>query len=83
MRDGAPSQNESVAVRPAWQQSIAVDTSRPIDPVSSSLDEYFEDAEGKLDCAGPDDETHAFVNDLQCPDDRLDWSWHGEPVLQT
>jgi dihydrofolate reductase len=29
-----------------------------------SLDGYFEDAEGKFDWAEPDEEVHAFVNDL-------------------
>ncbi len=33
----------------------------------SSLDGYFEDAEGKFDWAAPDDEVHAFVNDLERP----------------
>ena len=32
--------------------------------VISSLDGYFEDAEGKFDWAEPDDDVHAFVNDL-------------------
>ncbi len=35
--------------------------------VISSLDGYFEDAEGKIDWAAPDDEVHAFVNDLERP----------------
>src|SRR5437660_4679393 len=35
--------------------------------VISSLDGYFEDAEGKFDWAAPDDEVHAFVNDLERP----------------
>jgi dihydrofolate reductase len=33
----------------------------------SSLDGYFEDAEGKFDWAAPDEEVHAFVNDLERP----------------
>ena len=33
----------------------------------SSLDGYFEDAEGRFDWAMPDDEMHAFVNDLERP----------------
>jgi dihydrofolate reductase len=33
----------------------------------SSLDGYIEDAEGKFDWARPDDEVHAFVNDLLRP----------------
>jgi len=32
-----------------------------------SLDGYFEDAEGKFDWAEPDEEVHAFVNDLERP----------------
>jgi dihydrofolate reductase len=35
--------------------------------VISSLDGYFEDAEGKFDWAAPDEEVHAFVNDLERP----------------
>jgi len=33
----------------------------------SSLDGYFEDEEGRFDWAAPDDEVHAFVNDLERP----------------
>ena len=33
----------------------------------TSLDGYFEDAEGTFDWAAPDDEVHAFVNDLERP----------------
>jgi dihydrofolate reductase len=33
----------------------------------SSLDGYIEDAEGRFDWAAPDDEVHAFVNDLERP----------------
>ena len=35
--------------------------------VISSLDGYFEDEEGSFDWAAPDDEVHAFVNDLERP----------------
>jgi dihydrofolate reductase len=35
--------------------------------VIGSLDGYFEDAEGKFDWAAPDEEVHAFVNDLERP----------------
>src|SRR5215216_2588009 len=31
----------------------------------TSLDGYVEDQEGKFDWAAPDDEVHAFVNDLE------------------
>ena len=33
----------------------------------SSLDGYIEDADGKFDWAEPDDEVHAFANDLERP----------------
>jgi dihydrofolate reductase len=33
----------------------------------ASLDGYVEDAGGKFDWAAPDDEVHAFVNDLERP----------------
>jgi dihydrofolate reductase len=33
----------------------------------ASLDGFSEDAEGKFDWAAPDDEVHAFVNELQRP----------------
>jgi dihydrofolate reductase len=33
----------------------------------TSLDGYVEDEEGKFDWAAPDDEVHAFVNDLERP----------------
>ncbi len=33
----------------------------------TSLDGYIEDAEGKFDWAAPDEEVHAFVNDLVRP----------------
>jgi dihydrofolate reductase len=33
----------------------------------ASLDGYVEDADGKFDWARPDDELHAFVNDLERP----------------
>ena len=33
----------------------------------ASLDGYFEDEEGRSDWAMPDEEVHAFVNDLERP----------------
>src|SRR5215216_1155090 len=33
----------------------------------ASLDGYVEDEQGKFDWAAPDDEVHAFVNDLERP----------------
>jgi dihydrofolate reductase len=35
--------------------------------VIASVDGYIEDAEGKFDWAEPDEEVHAFVNDLERP----------------
>ena len=35
--------------------------------VLGSLDGYFEDADGRSDWAAPDEEVHAFVNDLSRP----------------
>ena len=35
--------------------------------VLGSLDGYFEDADGRFDWAAPDEEVHAFVNDLERP----------------
>jgi dihydrofolate reductase len=35
--------------------------------VISSLDGYIEDAEGKFEWAAPDEQVHAFVNDLERP----------------
>src|SRR4051794_3137326 len=33
----------------------------------TSLDGYIEDTDGKFEWAAPDDEVHAFVNDLERP----------------
>ena len=35
--------------------------------VLSSLDGYFEDEEGRFDWAAPDEQLHAFLNDLERP----------------
>jgi dihydrofolate reductase len=35
--------------------------------VLGSLDGYFEDPDGRFDWAAPDEEVHAFVNDLERP----------------
>jgi dihydrofolate reductase len=32
-----------------------------------SLDGYIEDADGKFDWAGPDEEVHTFINELERP----------------
>jgi dihydrofolate reductase len=44
-----------------------VDVAKLIYAAISSLDGYFEDEEGTFDWAEPDDEVHAFVNDLERP----------------
>ena len=33
----------------------------------ASLDGYIEDEHGKFDWAAPDDEVHAFINELERP----------------
>jgi len=38
---------------------------RPIYSAITSLDGYVGDEEGKFDWAAPDEEVHAFVNDLE------------------
>src|SRR6266702_1475553 len=38
-----------------------------IDSAITSLDGYIEDAEGKFEWAEPDEEVHAFVNELERP----------------
>lgn len=38
-----------------------------VSAVLSSLDGYFEDEEGRFDWAAPDEEVHAFVNELERP----------------
>jgi hypothetical protein len=42
-------------------------TARRIYSAISSLDGYVEDADGRVDWAAPDEEGHAFVNDLMRP----------------
>jgi len=44
-----------------------VDVARLIYSAIASLDGYVEDEQGKFDWAAPDDEVHAFVNDLERP----------------
>src|ERR1700712_3896566 len=43
------------------------DMAQLIYSVIASLDEYVEDEEGKFDWSAPDEEVHAFVNDLERP----------------
>jgi dihydrofolate reductase len=45
----------------------AITLAKLIYSVISSLDGYFEDAQGKFDWAEPDEEVHAFANDLDRP----------------
>jgi dihydrofolate reductase len=45
----------------------AISVAKLIYSAISSLDGYFEDVEGKFDWAEPDDEVHAFANDLDRP----------------
>jgi dihydrofolate reductase len=44
-----------------------VDMAKLIYSAIASVDGYVEDKEGKFDWAAPDDEVHAFVNDLERP----------------
>ena len=46
---------------------IGVDMAKLIYAAIASLDGYVEDEEGGFDWAAPDDEVHAFVNDLERP----------------
>jgi hypothetical protein len=46
---------------------MAVEMAKLIYSAIASLDGYVEDAQGKFDWAAPDDEVHAFVNDLERP----------------
>src|SRR6201986_1461389 len=41
--------------------------SKLIYSVLGSLDGYYEDADGNFDWAAPDEEVHAFVNELERP----------------
>jgi dihydrofolate reductase len=46
----------------------------------TSLDGYVEDAEGNFDWGGPDDELHAFINDLERP---IDTYLYGRRMYET
>jgi len=47
--------------------TMGVEMARLIYSPIASLDGYVEDEQGKFDWAAPDDEVHAFVNDLERP----------------
>jgi dihydrofolate reductase len=47
--------------------TMGVEMARLIYSPIASLDGYVEDEQGKFDWAAPDDEVHAFVNDLSRP----------------
>jgi dihydrofolate reductase len=44
-----------------------MDMGKLVYAVLGSLDGYYEDAQGQFDWAAPDEELHAFVNDLERP----------------
>ncbi len=46
---------------------VEVDVAKLIYSALASLDGYVEDQQGSFDWAAPDDEVHAFVNDLERP----------------
>src|ERR1700731_2867107 len=46
----------------------------------ASLDGYVEDEQGRFDWAAPDDEVHAFVNDLERP---IDTHLYGRRMYET
>lgn len=45
--------------------TMEVDMAKLIYTAIASLDGYVEDRQGKFDWAAPDDELHAFLNDLE------------------
>src|ERR1700674_3151149 len=47
--------------------TMEVEMAKLIYSAIASLDGYVEDEQGKFDWAAPDDEVHAFVNDLERP----------------
>src|SRR5262245_6165330 len=49
----------------AGRPIVGIQMAKLIYSAISSLDGYVEDAHGKFDWAAPDDEVHAFVNDLE------------------
>src|ERR1700733_9973737 len=59
--------NLSVYARTAPLPPIGVNMPKLIYQAIASLDGYVEDEAGNFDWAAPDDEVHAFVNDLERP----------------
>jgi dihydrofolate reductase len=57
----------SRAVRTLGRDRLEWKMAKLIYSVLGSLDGYFEDADGKFDWAAPDEELHAFVNELERP----------------
>ena len=57
----------SATVVAAPQRQIGVEMGKLIYAAIASLDGYVEDEEGRFDWSTPDDEVHAFVNDLERP----------------
>src|SRR5438309_3876833 len=50
-----------------WEGWRAVGMAKLIYSAITSLDGYVEDTDGKFEWAAPDEEVHAFVNDLERP----------------
>jgi hypothetical protein len=49
------------------KRSMGAEMAKLIYSAISSVDGYFEDAEGRFGWAAPDEEVHAFVNELERP----------------
>lgn len=63
----------------SWQHD-GLELGTLIDAAIASLDGYVEDAAGRFDWAAPDDDVHAFVNDLERPIGRY---LYGRRMYQT
>jgi dihydrofolate reductase len=50
-----------------WSMTAEVDMAKLIYSAIASLDGYVEDKQGSFEWAAPDEEVHAFVNDLERP----------------
>ena len=51
----------------SWAPECGRDPGRLIYSAISSLDGYIEDADGRFDWGVPDEDAHAFINDLERP----------------